>query len=42
MEKKKENALMNCTNLDELLDVEFGKVGTFLVKSLTQKLKHFV
>ncbi len=28
MEKKKENALMNCTNLDELLDVEFGKVGT--------------
>ena len=28
MEKTKENALMNCSNLDELLNVEFGKVGT--------------
>ena len=28
METTKEKALMNCNNLDELLDVEFGKVGT--------------
>ena len=28
MEKRKENALMNCSNLDELLNVEFGEVCT--------------
>lgn len=28
MEKTKENALMNCSNLDELLNVEFGEIGT--------------
>lgn len=28
MEKRKENALMNCSNLDELLNVEFGEIGT--------------
>ena len=28
MEKTKENALMNCKNLDELLNAEFGEVGT--------------
>ena len=28
MDKSKENALMNCSCLDELLDVEFGKVGS--------------
>ena len=28
MEKTKEKALMNCNNLDELLKVEFGEVGT--------------
>ena len=28
MENAKELALMDCNNLDELLDVEFGKVGT--------------
>lgn len=28
MDKKKEDALMNCSNLDELLNVEFGEVGT--------------
>jgi DNA-binding XRE family transcriptional regulator len=28
MDKSKENALMNCSSLDELLDVEFGKVGS--------------
>lgn len=28
MEKTKENALMNCSNLNELLNVEFGEIGT--------------
>ena len=28
MEKTKENALMSCSTLDELLNVEFGAVGT--------------
>ena len=28
MEDTKKNALMNCSNLDELLNVEFGEVGT--------------
>jgi DNA-binding XRE family transcriptional regulator len=28
MEKNKKDALMNCSNLDELLDADFGKVGT--------------
>lgn len=28
MDKKKEKALMNCKNLDELLTVEFGEIGT--------------
>ena len=28
MKKTKENALMNCSTLDELLNVEFGPVGT--------------
>ena len=28
MDKSKENALMNCSSLDELLDVEFDKVGS--------------
>ncbi len=28
MENTKENALMNCRNLAELLNVEFGEVGT--------------
>ena len=28
MDKSKENALMKCSCLDELLDVEFGKVGS--------------
>jgi len=28
MENAKELALMDCNNLEELLDVEFGKVGT--------------
>ena len=28
MEKSKKDALMNCSSLDELLNVEFGEVGT--------------
>ena len=28
MEDTKKNALMNCSSLDELLNVEFGEVGT--------------
>ena len=28
MEKTKENALLNCNNLNELLNVEFGEAGT--------------
>ena len=28
MEKTKENALLNCNNLDDLLNVEFGEAGT--------------
>lgn len=28
MNKTKENTLINCSNLDELLNVEFGAVGT--------------
>lgn len=27
MNKKKENAIMNCSNLDELLNADFGEVG---------------
>lgn len=28
MNKKKENEIMNCSNLDELLNADFGEVGT--------------
>lgn len=28
MEEVKKEALMNCNNLEELLDVEYGKIGT--------------
>ena len=28
MEENKKEALMNCSNLEELLNVEFGEVGT--------------
>ena len=28
MEKNKKDALINCSTLDELLDADFGKVGT--------------
>ena len=28
MNKKKENEIMNCSNLDELLNADFGEIGT--------------
>ena len=28
MEKNKKDALINCSNLDELLEADFGKTGT--------------
>ena len=28
MEKNKKDTLINCSNLNELLDAEFGKTGT--------------
>ena len=28
MEKNKKDTLINCSNLDELLDAEFGNTGT--------------
>ncbi|MBR5480765.1 MAG: helix-turn-helix transcriptional regulator [Bacteroidaceae bacterium] len=28
MNKKRENAIMNCSNLDELLNADFGEIGT--------------
>ena len=28
MEKNKKDTLINCSNLDELLNVEFGEIGT--------------
>ena len=28
MEEAKKEALMNCSSLDELLNIEFGEVGT--------------
>ena len=29
MEEAKKEALMNCSSLDELLNVEFGEIGTY-------------
>ena len=37
MENAKELVLMDCNNLDELLDVEFGKVGTASKKVIRPK-----
>lgn len=42
MDKKKENALMNCNTLDELLNVEFGEAGTALAKNSIKRLRLFV
>ena len=45
MEKSKKDALMNCSNLDELLDVDLGKkerLPVLPVKSSTRRRWHFV
>ena len=41
MEKKKEEALMNCDTLDELLNVEFGEAGTFTRKEFDKETEAF-
>ena len=41
MDKNKENALMNCSSLDELLNVEFGEVGTKSREELDKETEAF-
>ena len=41
MDKNKENALMNCNTLDELLNVEFGEAGTFTRKEFDKETEAF-
>ena len=41
MDKSKENALMNCSCLDELLDVEFGKVGSDIREEFDRETEAF-
>ena len=41
MDKKKENALMNCDTLDELLNVEFGEAGTASRKEFDKETEAF-
>ena len=41
MDKSKENALMNCTCLDDLLDVEFGKVGSATREEFNREAEAF-
>lgn len=41
MDKSKENALMNCSSLDELLDVEFGKVGSEIREEFDRETEAF-
>ena len=41
MEKTKEKSLMNCNNLDELLNVEFGEVGTPSRKEFDKETESF-
>lgn len=41
MEKTKEKSLMNCNNLDELLNVEFGEVGTPSRKEFDKETEAF-
>lgn len=41
MEKTKENALMNCSNLDELLNAEFGEAGTPLRDEFDKETEAF-
>lgn len=41
MEKKKEEALMNCNTLAELLNVEFGEAGTFSREEFDKETEAF-
>ena len=41
MEETKKNALMNCSNLDELLNVEFGAVGTLVRDEFDKETEAF-
>ena len=41
MNKKKENAIMNCSNLDELLNADFGEVGTLSRKEFDKETEAF-
>jgi DNA-binding XRE family transcriptional regulator len=41
MNKKKENAIMNCSNLDELLNADFGEVGTPSREELDKETEAF-
>lgn len=42
METTKEKALMNCNNLDELLDIGFGKVGTPLRNEFDKEVQEIL
>ena len=42
MEKTKENTLMNCSTLDELLNAEFGVVGTPVRDEFDKEKKHSI
>ena len=41
MNKKKENAIINCSNLDELLNADFGEVGTSSRKEFDKETEAF-
>ena len=41
MEKTKKDAIMNCSNLNELLNVEFGNVGTAEREELDKETEAF-
>ena len=41
MNKKKENAIMNCSNLDELLNADFGEVGTLSREEFDKETEAF-
>lgn len=41
MEEAKKKAIMNCSNLDELLNVEFGEVGTHSRKEFDKETEAF-
>lgn len=41
MEEEKNEAVMNCSNLDELLNVEFGEAGTPSRKEFDKETEAF-